>query len=699
MLATEGTASSPSNGGKDLFVIVTGLQKEITVEQIRSCYENVGVVLRMKVYSTDTLGNVAILELDSTETLMRASCRRVQMGDYISQAIYAYREPMPEISLLIRKKTKLKLQYELKNKQDPQKYKDSLLQFLCKNAGFFNVKKCRCIDNKGDITLSVESGFSLSKISGSSLFVFDGVVVNFSYVIDKIDENSLRTVVIPSHLTMSGKEPRTGSNLNFAINTLRQNMQSRLVQDPILSEPTDNTILSIASWAPATPSEDKLETIQASADSSNTRYLHVKNSQQVHSTHRYPMFFSLEQNLAFMQMYLPKYRTSNYFTANIHNNHNQTPRLTSGTTPLVPEQSEERPIPYSQSVQPSLLSVPIELKVVEILYKLVNLSATSTATTVAAVSQEVYTSIATKIDPSTPVHQMLRVTLKILKTKFRKVKRRERKREGHAGRDADEQDESAEEDPLLSGPKVDGHPLVYQVVTKLAKSGENGYIFSSDELWKVLQSCDPEWRNFIWKYRTAKENPQKLHAYPKSQLRECSDEKTNPRIQQHLTEQACEPILAGQQSKEFPACEQSKNKGVDNKLQFYFRDQNIQEKSEQGGASRKSNQGSKIVPLKEQLNTYCPFRPGYILPKPLLLEPGLLRHRLKSLALDSQTSAEGKCRTTPNQTDNERSPVDPAAGSPTPHATSSLAGDDFWSLQHIESNLRFNRMVSPILWR
>ena len=163
MLATAVRSFVSSENSTNLFVVVTGLQKELAVEQIRSCYENVGGVLRMKVYSVPSFQNIAILELDNAETFMRASCRRVHVGNYHNQAIYAYRQQMPELGQLIRKKTKLKLQYELQGQRDPKDFKDSLLQFLSKTCGFFNVKKCRCVGLRGDITLSVEPSFSLSR--------------------------------------------------------------------------------------------------------------------------------------------------------------------------------------------------------------------------------------------------------------------------------------------------------------------------------------------------------------------------------------------------------------------------------------------------------------------------------------------------------------------------------------------------------
>jgi hypothetical protein len=694
MLASEGNTSCSINFGTNLFVIVTGLQNEISVEQIRSCYENVGVVLRMKVYSTEFLANIAVLELDNTETLMRASCRRVQMGNYLTQAIYAYKQPMPEISLLIRKKTKLKLQYELKNKQDPQKYKDSLLQFLCKNAGYFNVKKCRCVENKGDITLSVESGFSLSKISGSSMFVFDTVAVNFCYVIDPIDEKCLRTVITPSYLTMSAKEPSTGANLNFVINTLCQNMKGNLVQDHILSDPTDNIILNAASWTPANLAEDNLETMQASGVSLTIRFLQNKNLQQAHLAHKFPMFFSHEQNSAFMQAFLQNQRTPNFFTEQIQKDYNQYPGFASGTTSFVPEKSEDKALPNSQSIQSGIIMVPVELKVVEILYKLVNLSATSTASTVHAVYQEVYTSIATKIDPTTPISQMLRVTLKILKTKFRKVKRRERKRENRVDQDADDQDESGEE-THLSGPKADGHPLVYQVVSKLAKSSQTGYTFNSQDLQMVLQICDPDWRDFIWKYRTVRENHP---AHLRYQQRECSDGLKIPKnLQQHLNEKAHTPKLAGQLAKT-NSCDNSKNKSAScYKLTVNFRDQNNQEESKTKGAPSDFTQRLNDLPMKVQDNTYCPFRSGFSLPKPLLLELTLPTKSLDSVGLDSQATTG--CHIADPAKRKLTGSTQPVAGSPTPHVTLQFRRDDLWSLQHIESNLRFNRMVSPMLWR
>src|SRR3990167_9211964 len=146
----------------------------------------------------------------------------------------------------------------------------------------------------------------------------------------------------------------------------------------------------------------------------------------------------------------------------------------------------------------------------------------------------------------------------------------------------------------------------------------------SEELWRVLQSCDPEWRDFIWKYRTVEPFP------------ECPSENFN--------------------HNEYPQ-EHHKKMAIDTELPARTYSRKIPQN--QHDVEQKYKQDSQV-------------------------EDSLQSKPLYSLHLPSQCRREA-ASLTPN----------------TPFAKSqhTASGEDRWTVHHIESNLRFNRMVTPMLWR
>ena len=687
MLATAVRSFVSSENSTNLFVVNTGLQKELAVEQIRSCYENVGGVLRMKVYSAPSFQNIAILELDNAETFMRASCRRVHVGNYHNQAIYAYRQQMPELGQLIRKKTKLKLQYELQGQRDPKDFKDSLLQFLSKTCGFFNVKKCRCVGLRGDITLSVEPSFSLSRISSSAFFTFEKETVSFNYLVDELDESLLANLLIPKHLTLSPQEPSRGANLNFVISTLCQNMIDGQVAAPdrTIGEQPESGIQSLAMTLENT-THDHLEELDCFeiGKAHKTYFLEGQTNIEKSSIFsKFPAYFSETENFSFIENIGNRLLSTDYrkVPLKIPENPEEKPNPTSEI--LGQEENKMAPVRLDKTVkpnptpQPNGPSVPVELKVVEILHRLVQVSTLSSASSPSALAREVYSSIAAKIDPETPSQQMLRVTLKILKTKYRKVKRRERKRDGRLGREVDDQDESGDEDQL-GAPKAGGHPLVCEVLSQLQTSQETGYTFSNQELWRVLQSCDPEWRDFIWKYRATEEYFSSGVAANLIGMQEVN----KPFVQlnnlyHNLPNSAQYSKLPRNPTEAY------------NHLPFYEQIPGQSKDLRINGTSSANLLGrAPSVTPTVKASTYDPFSTGFRLSSTAHL-PLELKQRV-------QRPHQPKTSPNPPVPLNTTSPsTHSEAGNPSPPVTS----DDRWIVQHIESNLRFNRMVSPILWR
>jgi len=687
MLATAVRSFVSSENSTNLFVVVTGLQKELAVEQIRACYENVGGVLRMKVYSTPSFQNIAILELDNPETFMRASCRRVHVGSYHNQAIYAYRQQMPELGQLIRKKTKLKMQYEIRDERDPRDFKDSLLQFLSKTCGFFNVKKCRCVGLRGDITLSVEPSFSLSKISSSPFFTFQKETVSFTYIVDELDESSLANILIPKHLTLSPQEPSRGANLNFVISTFCQNMIDGQVAAPDRTscDQNESGIQSLALSLENT-TQDHLEELDCSEIEKAYRTYFLEghaNAEKSSIFRKFPAYFSETENFSFLENFGNKL-LSNYYRKGplqIPESPEEKPNPASGI--LAKESLQIAPLRLDKTVKPTATpqpngpSVPVELKVVEILHRLVQVSALSSGSSPCALAREVYSSIAAKIDPETPSQQMLRVTLKILKTKYRKVKRRERKRDGRLGREVDDQDESGDEDQL-GAPKADGHPLVCEVVSQLQTSQETGYTFSNQDLWRVLQSCDPEWRDFIWKYRTNEEYMNTDLAAHLSGMQE----ENKPFVQLN---NLYHNLPNSAQHSKYP---RNPTEAYDH-LPFYEQ-KPYQSKDLRINGTPSANllgRAPSVTPTVKA-STFDPFSTGFRLSSTANL-PLELKHKVQRVHQPKTSpNTSVPLNTTSPSTHSE-------AGTPSPPVTS----DDRWIAQHLESNLRFNRMVSPILWR
>ena len=680
--------TTPSTG---LYTIVTDLNATTLVEQIRLCYENIGTVLRNKVYSTSKYGKIAILEVDDTETLIRASCRRVQSGDYQQQSIYTFRRQIPQIKQLINKKTKLKLTYDLQEDRDPQEFKESLLQLLSKVGGCYFIKKVKSLGVKNELILSIESSFSLSKLTSNSHFMFKQVKISFVHVEDKLEDCLLDNILLPEYITMSPNLFTKGANMNHVIQAFCERLFSRC-KDEEEELARQKTRQDFRFWQSPSETDDKLEDLfdETAEESPDAQ---CDNEPQTEICPDALGYFIPENNFDFLAQF-----ESNWLKRPLAMEQSESKKQPDAVFPCLNKALNNASALKKQGKQDSTeahflkdtaLLVPVELKVIEMLQKMKNFSSSQSETCPQVMLHEVYSSIAGKIDPDTPPQQMLRVTLKILKTKYRKVKRRERKRDGRLGREGEDQDDSCDED-LLGTTKTDGHPLVFRVISQLQTSQETGYTFGSEELWRVLQSCDPEWRDFIWKYRTVDSVPEShFTALPKAPI----DQKVCLQVQTSeghhkvwtygLDQTNFNDMTTGSHLKVQPDGCMKTDRDVASRSQ-----------ASAPGSTQQVLQSYYLgsIPLEGTPNSFSIQTPDvpeyYYLGNSNKSPPQLCRPANRS-----------------NTNSSRRPPLTvKPAGSPTSldsqDATGTqTAGDDRWIVQHIESNLRFNRMVSPILWR
>src|SRR3990167_9463156 len=674
----------PSTG---LYTIVTDLDSKVPIEQIRSGYENVGSVLRAKMYLTARFGRIAILEVGDYETLLRASCRRVQTGDYLKQSIYTFKHAKPQIQSLIQKKTKVKLSYELPANKDPTEFKESLLQLLSKAGGPYFIKKIKCLGVRNEFLIAVEASFSLSKLSSDSQFIFKQVQISFTYVEDFLEDACLDEILVPEYVSMSPNLSTKGANMNFVIRTFCERLFFKYKEEEE-EKIRQTTQQDFRFWVPVCPEDDELEDVfpeeeTPQTDSGLTGSVFEARSPDTH--------FNPESNLEFLSKY--DFGFSDEGSAiRTHVVKKKEPAvdclnkvpLSAGT---LKQQLKAHEKDQAESDLADTSLIPVEIRLVEVLHKLVQFSSVNLGISASQVSQEVLESIAGKIDPDTPAHQMLRVTLKILKTKYRKVKRRERKR---VSRDCDAQDESVDDEPLGGGAKADGHPLVCEVVSRLNGSGETGYTFGSEELWRVLQSCDPDWRDFIWKYRTVQDFLEFVPEF--GSVETTLKMKVSPQSSQLHNLQSSSPTPAKIPQNSKLVSEQSEIY----ETQFYgtgfeaFGTHNHNNARIEGTTSVQfvNPHAPKQPTPHRHASVYSPFCDRFRVATKINL-PISLRNKVCSI--------EGK--TTPSSPSQEasRSTCKPHAQAELPTATAS--GEDRWTVHHIESNLRFNRMVTPMLWR
>ena len=680
--------TTPSTG---LYTIVTGLDATTLVEQIRSCYENIGTILRNKVYSTSKYGKIAILEMDDTETLIRASCRRVQSENYQQQSIYSFRRQVPQIKQLINKKTKLKLTYDLQEDKDPQEFKESLLQLLSKVGGCYFIKKVKSLGLKNELILSIESSFSLSKLSSYSHFMFKQVKISFVHVEDKLEDAILDPILLPEFVTMSPNLLTKGANMNYVIQAFCERLFSRCKEEEEESA-RQKARQDFRFWQSPSDFDDKLEDLFDDAEEDSPE-IQPETETEPENGSKAVSFFIPENNFNFLARF-ESGSWQNTFTGEKTGQKKQSdavdPCLNKALNNASALKKQGKPdSPDANLLKEPALLVPVELKVIEMLQKMKNFSASQSEPCPQVMLKEVYSSIAGKIDPNTPLQQMLRVTLKILKTKYRKVKRRERKRDGRHGRDTDDQDESGDED-LLCDSKTDGHPLVCRVIKQLQTTHETGYTFGSEELWKVLQSCDPEWRDFIWKYRTVDLTPEShFTALPQAQFEQkvCLQVQTS---EEHLKLWSFgfdQTNFNNMTVASHPMMQTNGSNNIGRGLES--QSQNSGPSSTQQALQSCYLGQAEMQGTPNSFSIRYPGQEGYFgLGNTITSQPQL---NIPANSWNMPTFREPLSSAMP-------------AGSPTPLISqdapnSRNTGDDRWIAQHLESNLRFNRMVSPILWR
>ena len=551
-------------GRDDEVMLIKGLDPNLNFEELRNYYENCTKLSKLKLLSTNDQELIAAFQFDSIEAQYRGLARAISDGFLISKEAFVVAGRNPLMQKIINTQTRLRMRYPLQKANEPQEFKESLLQLLSKVGGYYKIKKDHVLADKQELIVLVDPNFTLGKLTTTRSFEHRGVEVSLEYLIDRISHEKLKQLVNPEHLTFDPNDLHRSKTFHLLLSIMSPSwnsdaQQSVTVRTEVeISHSTTAEKQTTIFTGCAEADDDKLEDLFDDAEEDSPEYsrLYTSSSKKDRAaqTDRY---FSPENTGGFLQQFESLLR--------------------------FPQQGQARS-------GTDLVTAPV-FKAAILLRKMQFLRGCEFDPTM----QEIHARLGA--NPSRSV--LLAEVLSTLRKKYRKIRRKgSRLHDLQGDSDWGEQFENC------------------------SSYHETSDTFGSEELWKVLQSCDPEWRDFIWKYRTV-DLPREFDL-------------------QHYQ------IPVTTAKKPFSTVAMQSNPGTVTT-------------PGRSVAADASKAAARALQVEDSLQTARTVQPPRLLtPKP--------------------------------------------AGSPTPLISqdapnSRNTGDDRWIAQHLESNLRFNRMVSPILWR
>ena len=551
-------------GHDDAVMLIKGLDPNLTFEELRNYYENCTKVRKLKLLSTNDQEMIAAFQFDSLEAQYRGLGRALMDGFLTSKEAFVVAGCNQLLHKIINTQTRLRIRYPLQKANEPQEFKESLLQLLSKVGGYYKIKKDHVLADKQELIVLVDSNFTLGKLTTTRSFEHRGVEISLEYLIDRISHEKLKQLVNPEHLTFDPNDLHRSRVFHLLLDILSPFWNS----DALQVESDINQVVGLGALVVEKPQtvftsyadtdDDKLEDLfDETAEESPDYRSSLPSSSRKESSVDTERHFSPENNSAFLQRFK--------------------------SAPTLHQ--------IGQTGSTVELISPQVFKAAFLLRKMQQLRGCDFDTTM----REVHT----KLGGTPSRTAVLSEVLSTLRKKYRKLRRKgSRLQETHSEADWGEQIENG------------------------CCSLETSVAFGSEELWRVLQSCDPEWRDFIWKYRTADLPPEASLQH--SQISSTTAKQPNSTVAMHA---------------------KSGNATTPGR----------------GVAANASKAAVRALLVEDSLQTARTAQPR-LQPTP--------KPAGSPTSLDSQD----------------------ATGTQT-------AGDDRWIVQHIESNLRFNRMVSPILWR
>jgi hypothetical protein len=557
--------------GKNSYVLVKGYDPKLTFEELRNHYDNSTGVSKLKLLSVNDQEMIAAFYFEGLEGQYRGLGRALIDGFFWTKEAFVVGDKNPIIQKIIDSQTRLRIRYSSQDVKDPTDFKESLLQLLSKVGGHYKIKKDHILAEKQELIILVDSSFTLGKLTTTGFLQHQGVEISLEYLIDRISHEKLKHLLNPEYLEFDPNNLNRSKDFHLLLDILfpKWNASSEVSDDEISVDAASIHMqecdIGLSDFPPTSTEDDNLEELFTDdhLPAYSATYRKFLKTEQME-------FFNKENNLNFLSIwrYFP-------FVNQLKEIHGD---------PKIQQNKMQNGIENSLDVSHEIFKLAI------LIQKLSQYGGTGLHYLLRAFQSESHRNLSDPIIANLTNHLCKRLKRLNKNTMY---------------------------DP--SPPRLtETSPQL-----RLGWRG-TGDSLSSDELWKILQSCDPEWRDFIWKYRTVEHRPE-------TQLE--TDTPINPAQHQNFSS---EPIKA-------------LNSDLKTATQHH-------EAAEYQHLQSEDSLQRALIPIHSKIQA-----------------PDLRKHTKDKLA-----------------------------GSPTPHTdceSRQAPGDDLWSLQHIESNLRFNRMVSPMLWR
>lgn len=405
--------------------VVTDIPEEITREQLIDFYSNSISVTRMKIFkirwpASNKICRFAAVGTNTFEDAFKASYRFLGSLTHRAKAYYLRHDAAFTKALIHRL---LEISVEINNQND--EIKDQVVSQL-NSLGHVKLISQEVTEEGLKLGLLAGSDYLLGQMLDRETFI--NQMIDFKF---KIEEEELQEEDLPRLIEVV-------ETFFHHIKSISSTGQTTMKSDNSHSLNTRSTMISSSTMA-------RRRQIDAGIiDLDDYLSADEKDDCQLSSTNNTGVYLpQLVGNYSCMNYFDGRYVNPVSRIAEIcpEARLSQVPHESNVVSFAVPHASPD--LLASLEEKSHVANLKNEERTLEVMRKLQKLGV--------KIDEAFFVSVKTKIDPRTPDYELLRVALKIVKTKLRKIKRRDRKRAGKKGKDQgsdseDDDDDDSEKD-------------------------------------------------------------------------------------------------------------------------------------------------------------------------------------------------------------------------------------------------------------
>lgn len=398
-------------------LLLSGIPPEVSREELLAYYQNTVEVKGVVMFVVRNKTRLAVMELASVEDLIRSACRYLVSGSTTMET-HKLGHNTKLAADLLKRPVHLSIEFEA---QAGAHFETQLIKYLQSYGELEVVEKAES-NHIILLELKVSSNYSLCAVTTGSTFSFLNVEVSATYHDEELTQQIANELFVLSQTKdrLHNYHQGLGMTVNRCLN---QRNNSTLEEQPIPkktdacrnhAQNVDLDCLSELSDGEWEDGESLFQGVQTTGSETDTLGAAQFTFSMKLNLFAAPINHGFKKYIQNQPSFVSEDCAPHIVCSSVDNRADEEmdEALCASVKPA--EATEER------LLQPKVSSVSVEERMIDLLEKLkrfgVNLDASF------------FIGVQNKIDPKTPDSDLLKVSLKILKTKLRKVKRRDRRR-------------------------------------------------------------------------------------------------------------------------------------------------------------------------------------------------------------------------------------------------------------------------------